>query len=264
MVAGHKPEDRNHSASPRTEGGTSTSDAVASPAQANLASYSKAADVYFFASDHESNYPANISKITARGGTMIAVAGGMEHNFAYWVQSRPDKVVLYDVNLWAIKLAKAKCELLLNCGSYEEFSQRFDRIFKGREEFKFTSISADDVHELVLAGTKIARTAVFLTPNCGCDNGWDKPEQFKILKQIIASSNIEYVHGDILSANFRNNRDVSLIFVSDIFGISANQERRAGFVGNLKEQQRRGNIREDAQIIDGASERQVLPVKGYA
>ena len=262
MITGHKHQDRTDAA--LIEGNASGRDAAASPDDHSaLAAYSKSGDVYFFASDHESSYPVNLSKIIAQGGTFIGVAGGMEHNFAYWVASRPDRIVLYDVNPWALKLAKAKCELLLTCESYEEFTRRFDRIFKGKEAFAFESISSEDVHELVLAGIKLARIACFLTPIRDRDNGWDKPDEFATLKSIISTVDIEHVHGDVLNTELGNRNDVSLIFVSDIFGIGANWKRKDGFVSHMKELQRRGSIRADAQIIDGAGENQVLLVQQY-
>lgn len=226
-------------------------------------SYSKASDVYFFASDAESDYPTNISKIEVRGGTAVAVAGGMEHDFAYWVVNQPDRIVLYDVNPWAIKLAQAKCELILKSENYKEFIARFNRIFKGEERFVFTSVSANDISELVLAGIKLIRCLGSLNPRCDQDNGWDKPEEFNTLKNTIRTKTILYVHGDILNIDFRNYRDVSLIFISDIFDMTVNDKLRSDFVKVLRQHQNSGHIRRDAQIIDNSNHRKVIHVSEY-
>lgn len=229
----------------------------------NLAAYSKAGDVYFFASDHEADYPDAAKKITVNGGTFVGIAGGMEHNFAYWVASQPDKIVLYDVNSWAIKLAKAKFELVLSCNTYKEFAQKFDRIFKGRETFSFVSITADDASELVLAGIKTSQTALFLSPRCDRDNGWNTPEQFETLKRIIGKNAIEFVQGDLLAEDFPNQSDVSIIFLSDIFGIGANQERKAQMIVSLRRHYSTGGIRGDAQVIDATHPENVAGIVDY-
>lgn len=39
--------------------------------EATLTSYSKAGDVYFFASDHEADYPETAKKINVKGGLPI-------------------------------------------------------------------------------------------------------------------------------------------------------------------------------------------------
>lgn len=229
----------------------------------NLSAYSKADDVYFFASDYEADYPETAKKIEVNGGTFVGVAGGLEHNFAYWVASQPDRIVLYDVNAWAIKLAKVKCELLLACDSFLEFSQRFEKIFKGREQYSFTSISPDDVSELVLAGIKTARTAIFLTPQCERENGWDKPEQFEALKRIVRADTIEFVHGDMLAEDFTEHDDVALVFVSDIFGIGANRERKPLLLESLRNRLANGRIRIDAQVIDAEHPKKVTSISNY-
>ena len=265
LTTEHKQRDDGELVAPAQGVSENTSEhaLTSSDVTANLSAYSKAGDVYFFASDHEADYPDTAKKIKVNGGTFVGIAGGLEHNFAYWVASQPDKIVLYDVNSWAIKLAKAKCELILACDSYQEFSQRFDKIFKGKEQFTFTSISPDDASELILAGIRTARTAIFLSPRCERENGWDKPEQFGALKRLISANTIEFVHGDMLAEDFTHQEDVSLIFVSDIFGIGANEERKPQLLDSLKNRLADGKIRETAQVIDADHPQKVAGVKNY-
>ena len=152
---------------------------------------------------------------------------------------------------------------MLACDSYEEFAKKFDNVFKGREQFTFTSISADDLSELVLAGIKTARTAVFLSPSCDRQNGWDKPEQFAALKRIISSNVVEFKHADMLNEDFSNQSNISLIFVSDIFGIGANHERKPQLLETLRRRLENGDIRRDAQVIDADHPDKVTSITDY-
>lgn len=228
-----------------------------------LSAYSKATEVFFFASDHEADYPKIARRINVKGGTYIGIIGGLEQNFAYWVANQPDKIVLYDINPWTVKLAKAKFEILLSCDSFSEFSDSIDNIFKGQRDFSFTSISPDDFSELVLAGIAVARMAILLTPRCDDNNGWSKAWQFNALKQIIASTTIELVCADVLAVDFINHQDVSLIFLSDILGLTANHERQPQMLESLRHHFLAGDIRKEAQIIDSEHPHKIMPFTDY-
>ena len=232
-----------------------------SPAKDPFAAYSRPTDVFFFASPHEAGYPENLRDISVKGGTYIGIAGGMEHNFSYWVASRPERIVLYDVNPWAIKLAQAKCELLPTCESYEQFIEKFDEVFQGRCTFSFTSLSQSDLEDLVAAGINIARGAASLYPQSITNNGWDRPEEFKTLKEIVASGRVEYRLGNILDHDLSGLENIGLVFLSDIFGINANYIRKHEFVEGLRSLLSHGNLRSDAQIIDAGGKPNVLSIE---
>lgn len=222
---------------------------------ASFASYSKPSDVYFFTSCAESEYPRNVPDIKIRGGRYIGVAGGMDHNFAYWAAHRPDAIELYDVNYWGLKLAQAKCELLPHCASYDEYANRFDRIFKGRETYKFGSLTAGEYDGLVAAGIDIARKVGSLKPQPEVANGWSDANDFSALRDVVIQVKIDFHHADILQVDLASRKDLGLLFLSDIFGLGANFTRRPEFIQRCQMLLAKGAFLDGAQIIDGARDR---------